>query len=489
MEMTNPGYGKYEKTYSKPELVPEMPHSLADENYLISQMYFNTERADFIINQLETEDFFNAFNRKAFRVAKSLTESSIMISSHTLTEEIMREYKINEEDVPFDAPTVWELQNRYQSENQIFDREGVPGAIKRVKADRQYREIIYKAQDALIMAKSREGEPGDILAPLEDLSFDLQKKSAPVIVWANEAERQAQETYDLLDKGEIIATPSGFPEIDRQLYGGGFWAGDFVIVSGVTSGGKTTFALNLSINAAELNIPSLYFTMEMKTFKVFSRQHSARAKIPGYKIRPNMSNLYPGLKIREKLRDTGYEMSKLPIGYIDTVRDMESIRRITKFGIREYGIKQIKIDYLGLASPSKRFRGSPFERASVVAEQCKELAQECNISVVGLSQLRRKNSTEKKKGGDIDGNDVEPTLDMLKNSGDLENFADTVLFIWGEKGREGEQDAIRHIYGRCAKQRNGVIFPFELKFAPSIFTFSSIEALRELRQKMDAAGF
>lgn len=225
----------------------------------------------------------------------------------------------------------------------------------------------------------------------------------------------------------------------------------------------------------------------MKSFKVFSRQHSAKAKIPGYKIRPFMTEKY-GASVRETLYETGYEMAKRPLGYVDSVKDIDSIRRITKFAIREYGVKIIYIDYLGLCLPSRNFRGSRYERASSVSEKCKELAQELNIPVVGLVQLRRKYKEEKKKG-DAEGNDIEPTLDMLKESGSYENDADTIIFLWGEKNKEGEMEALRHIYGRCAKQRQGYLFPFEMKFAPSIFKFSSMEQINSMRDTLREVDF
>lgn len=463
-----------------------LPSSLEDESYIIFSMFYFQDKAEKIINQVDRDDFLDPLNQKVFDICEVLADSGEIITSYSLRAEFSRRFIGAWEN--WDVPSVWQLETRYNREAFIKIPDGLKGAIRRVKQDRAYREIIYRANDALLLARAREGDPLQIIAPLETLTHEILKTSSSVIVWADEAERQAQETYDKMDKGEFVAYPLGFPEIDKKLYGGGTWGGDLVLVSGVTSGGKTTFALNCSANDGELGLPNLYFTMEMKTFKVFSRQHSSRARIPGYLIRPKMSEIYPELNIREKLYNTGADMAKLPIGYIDSLRDMESIRRVTKFAVREKGVKRVYIDYLGLTAPSKRFKGSRFEAQSIVAEQAKEMAQELDVTVVALTQLRRKDKSEKSKN-DIEGNLVEPTLDMLKNSGELENSADTVIFLWGEKGLEGEKDAIRHIYGKVAKQRNGELFKFELKFAPSIFTFTSIEKLMQLRQQMEEAEF
>lgn len=484
-----------EKINDNPEqtIAPYMPQSVEDENYLLGRCFYSVDNAEEILSKVELEDFFNPLNRKVFRVIEFLTECGEFVSPVSIQNEIMRREEKVEGFIPFDIPTVYDLQMRYQKVFQITENEGIDGATRRLREDRQYREIIYRANDAVLMARARESKPEEIIVPLETLAYEMQRSKNNVIVWADEAEREAQKKYDQMDKGEILTTPTGYPEIDKRLWGGGKAGGDFNIVSGVTSGGKTTFCLNTAKNGAELGIPSLYFTTEMKTFKVFTRQLAAVSLIPGYKIRPKMSELYPNLHIREKLYDSGAFMAKLPLGYVDTVRDMQTLRRVCKFAVREYGIREAYIDLLGHFRPTKSFRGSPFERMSAVAELGKEIAQELDITLTATVQLRRKNASEKgskqDREEDVEGNLIEPSLDMLKNSGELENSADTVIFLWGEKGLEGETDAVRHIYGKVAKQREGELFRFDLKFAPSIFTFSSIERLRDLRAKMEEAEF
>lgn len=457
------------------------PFSFEDEAYVIGLMYHNVAKAEEILTKLEEDDFYNKFNRDVFKIARLLTDSGTFVSSHNVIQEYARSLKDEGEEQPFNMPTIQELESRYHPESMIIDvrrDNGLEGAIRRIKQDVSYREIVHKAQDAIMQASIRGGDPIEIVAGLETLSYDLQKKNSSVIIWADEAEKAAQETYDKLDRGDMVAHPSGFPELDKLLYGGGFWGGDLVVVSGATSGGKTTFALNLADNAGERGVRSLYFTMEMKTFKVFSRIHARKAKVPGYKIRPLMSELY-GSQVRDKLRSTGEAMARLPIGFIDSVKDMETIRRISKFAVREHGVQEIYIDYMGLATPSKRFKGSRYDRASAVSETCKEIAIELDVPVVALSQLRRSYKEEKAAAAEDGGNPVEPNLDMLKESGSIENDADTVIFLWGEKAREGEELAIRNINGKIAKQRNGMLGRFELKFAPDIFTFSSMEQLAE----------
>jgi replicative DNA helicase len=205
------------------------PNSYEDENYIISQMYYNLQRAEVIIEELSDNDFFNTFNRDVFKICRELTLSSILITSHSINQEYLRTLSVPENEILFDSLDVSTLQMRYKADfSEGNGKEGIKGAIKRLKQDSQYREIIYRAKDALLMAQTREGLPMEIASPLETLAVEFQAEKRSIIVWADEAEREAQETYSKLDAGLITALPTGFPEIDEKLYGGGLLGGGFL---------------------------------------------------------------------------------------------------------------------------------------------------------------------------------------------------------------------------------------------------------------------
>lgn len=447
-----------------------LPSSEEAERVIIGAILLDNALIDKASTILEHTDFYSPLNRRIFKAMVTLADRLSGIDPILIGEELKKEGSLES------VGGVTVITNFTYG---LPHHSNIDEYLKKVKDASVLREMIRACNSIT----------GEILAGEEDAQTMLEAaeekvravansltRLGQVIVWADQAEREAQGIYDKLDAGEIIATPTGFPEIDKYLYGGGFWQGDYIVLSGATSGGKTTMALNLADNAGELGIKSLYFTMEMKTFKIFSRIHSSKAKVPGYKIRPHMTDLYGG-EVRRRLRDTGLKMSKLPIGFVDTLKDLESMRRVAKFAVREHGVQQLYFDYMGLMQPSRNFKGSRYDRACKVSEGLKELALELNVPVIALSQLRRKFKEEKSAQQTIDGNEMEPDLDMLKESGSIENDADTVIFLWGEKAKEGELTAIRDIKGKIAKQRNGGLGRFELRFAPDIFTFSSMEQL------------
>lgn len=453
-----------------------LPSNEEAERVILGAVLLDNDVIDSVSLVLLGEDFYSPLHRRTYNAMLELRRKGSSIDPILIGEELKREGSLES------------MGGTAVITNLTFGLphfSNVTEYVEKVKDKARLRNLV-RVCGLITQAALAEEEDADIILDEAETAIikaaDSRDRQSRVIVWADQAEREAQDTYDKLDRGDIVAIPTGFPEVDNKLYGGGFWQGDLVVVSGATSGGKTTFALNLADNAAEIGVKSLYFTMEMKTFKVFSRIHSSKARVPGYKIRPHMSTLY-GRHVREKLRATGDMMSKLPIGFVDSLKDLESMKRVCKYAVREFGVSYLMFDYMGLMTPSRKFNGSRYDRASQVSEGLKELALELNVPVIALSQIRRKYKEEKSAAQILEGNEVEPEIDMLKESGSIENDADTVIFLWGEKAKEGEETAIRDIRGKIAKQRNGGLGRFELKFAPDIFTFMSIEQLAAMEDR------
>lgn len=458
----DPLEGRQENFLDKP-----LPSSEDSERAILGAILLDALLLTGVSVQLVPEDFYNPLHRRIYAAMLSLLAKGSKIDPIFIGEEL--ELGGGSTASVGGVAAITNLTYGLPHFTDLADY------VRVVREKAQLRLVIRACNETVKDILEGDDPPEVMLEAAETRvtkAAGYSKATDQLITWADQAEREAQDVYDKLDSGDIVTVPSGFPEIDNILYGGGFWGGDMVVLSGATSGGKTTMGLNMADNAAERGTGVLYFTMEMKTFKVFSRVHSAKAQVPAYKIRPHMTERH-GEKIRKTLRDTGYKIARLPIGFVDNMRDLESMSRVSKYAVHEKGVGLIIMDYMGLMSPSKNFKGSPYTRASMVSEGIKELAMKLDTPIVALSQLRRKYKEEKSAAQVIEGNEVEPTLDMLKESGSIENDADTVIFLWGEKAKEGEELAIRDIRGKIAKQRSGKIDRFELKFAPDIFKFTS----------------
>nr|WP_284521396.1 DnaB-like helicase C-terminal domain-containing protein [Cytobacillus pseudoceanisediminis] len=85
-----------------------------------------------------------------------------------------------------------------------------------------------------------------------------------------------------MDLGEMTGIPSGFRNLDRLT--GGFQESDLVIVGARPSVGKTAFALNMALNAADQEA-ALIFSLEMSKKQLLKRMISCKGEISSIKMR------------------------------------------------------------------------------------------------------------------------------------------------------------------------------------------------------------
>ena len=180
--------------------------------------------------------------------------------------------------------------------------------------------------------------------------------------------------------------------------------------------GKTCFMLNLLTNMAEHNIKVLLFSLEMPLKQLQNRIIASRTGINAEKFRKfNMDNF----EIK-KYTDyaTGEDFKKLQIEvctkYDLTTTDIRNIVSASDADI-------VFIDYLGLIR--SEIRGSVYEQVSAISRDLKLIANETNKPFIVAQQLNRiKNERKQKK----------PVLSDIRDSGKIEQDADTILFVFRE---------------------------------------------------------
>ena len=119
-------------------------------------------------------------------------------------------------------------------------------------------------------------------------------------------------------------------------------------------------------------------------------------------------------------------------------------RRIQKKHEREGGLQLIVIDYLQLIEPENR-RDPRQEQVAQISRRLKFLARELNIPVIALAQVNRASE---------DRQDHTPRLSDLRESGSIEQDADTVMMLHRPGKFDGTQeDNVLEVH--IAKQRNG----------------------------------
>ncbi|HWZ89552.1 MAG TPA: replicative DNA helicase, partial [Polyangiaceae bacterium] len=291
--------------------------------------------------------------------------------------------------------------------------------------------------------------------------------------------------------GGITGIATGYPELDKQV--AGLHAGDLYIVAARPGMGKTSFVLNLAANIArpqrvEVNPDSeayfdaaveepgygvLFCSLEMPREQLASRMLASEARV-------DMSRIRSGKLQRDdwnKLTDAASRLGRLPIWLDDTpaltlldlrakIRRLQAELKRGEGGKTSKGLGLVAVDYLQLMQ-GRRDAGSREQEISELSRGLKQLAKEMKIAVLALSQLNRAVETRTSK-------DKRPQLSDLRESGAIEQDADTIMFIYRDEYyfKDSPDKGIAELI--IAKQRNGPTGKVMTKFTSEYTRFDNL---------------
>lgn len=241
---------------------------------------------------------------------------------------------------------------------------------------------------------------------------------------------------------KLIGIPSGYHELDNIT--GGWEDTNLIILAARPAVGKTAFALNLAVNAVKGTNNSKgvgIFSLEMSESQLLQRMMANIAQVELSKIKNGTCD---ALEFR-RLEEANKEIDSMPI-YIDDTGGLKlrELRIKAKKMKRKHGVGMIIIDYLQLMHSEDKTR-SREEEVSKITSGLKLLAKELELPIIALCQLNR--SVESRT-------DPEPQLSDLRESGSIEQEADSVIFLYRPKDSTGGMSCIslgKNRHGRTAK--------------------------------------
>ncbi|HEC1574630.1 TPA: replicative DNA helicase [Campylobacter upsaliensis] len=229
-----------------------------------------------------------------------------------------------------------------------------------------------------------------------------------------------------LENKRIIGLESGFSELDDKTKG--FKGGELIIVAARPGMGKTTLCLNFIDNVLRQNKGVVMFSLEMPGIQIMQRLLASKTSIPLQKIITadlnddewdrvsDACNYYA--KTQFFLYDSGYA----------SITDIRAILRRLK--AQEDDISLCVVDYIGLMMSHSNFSDRHLQ-VSEISRGLKLLARELDMPIIALSQLNRSLENRSNK---------RPMLSDLRESGAIEQDADTILFVYrDEVYREQEE--------------------------------------------------
>ncbi|MBB5508126.1 replicative DNA helicase [Paraburkholderia atlantica] len=235
---------------------------------------------------------------------------------------------------------------------------------------------------------------------------------------------------------------TGLRDLDEKL-GGGMRPGQLIVIAGRPAMGKTAIALGVAESAAHKGGATLFFSQEMPGEELANRSLSRASGLPLDKILDGRK--FEGDEDFDRLTAGTVKVSELEL-LVDEQPQMslQEIRARARNAKRRHGLGLIVIDYLGLMADGEG--NTRNEKVGANSRGLKALAKQMDVPVVLLAQLNRK---LEERG------DKRPMLSDLRDSGEIEQDADIVLFLYRDEvyHPDTRDRGIGEI--NVAKQRNG----------------------------------
>jgi replicative DNA helicase len=272
------------------------------------------------------------------------------------------------------------------------------------------------------------------------------------------------EAYDRIDHRlqrahtSVSGLATGFIDLDEKT--AGLQNSELIILAARPSVGKTALALGIARHVAvEERLPVFFVSLEMSRVELAERLLCSQARVDGHKLRKGAISS----EDQGKLLDAGSVLGRAKL-FLDDSPGQSMLRiaaNARRLKLREK-IKLVVIDYLQLIEPENR-RDPRQEQVAQTSRRLKFLAKELEIPVLALAQVNR--SSE-------DRQDHRPRLSDLRESGSLEQDADTVLMLHRPEMYEpGQHEGTVEVI--VAKQRNGPTGEITLTYLKQFMRFEN----------------
>jgi len=433
-----------------------MPHSLESEREVLSAVLIDQVVMDALSEKLRSEDFYVERHQLVFSSMLELHEAGQAIDIVTLTSHL-------KDNGRFDKI------GGMTGLSGLIDRQGSTANVE------HYRDIIAK-KSALrrMITAAREVEVAGLqdVPDVEEFLDEAERKIFDVL--------ESRQSTDLRPINEIVSTAinqiaaafdagsditgigTGFRDWDRIT--NGLQRGDLIILAARPAMGKTSFALNVAMNAAlKFNASVALFSLEMPAEQLAQRLLAAEARVDLGRLR--------GGKVDHDawplLNEAADNISKARIFMDDQAGSTPmQVRAKCRRLKRREGLDLIVIDYLQLMNAGTR-QGSREQEISYISRTLKSLAKELSCPVIALSQLNR--SLESRT-------DKRPMMSDLRESGAIEQDADMVCFVYRDEVYNKELPEDRRGLAELivGKHRNGATGTVHLKFWGSHTRFDNL---------------
>jgi len=421
------------------------PHSLDAESSVLGAILIDDKSFKKI--GLTPDDFYKTAHQKIYRAMQVLKSRRETIDLLTMTDLLTKEGNIGEIG---GATYLSSITNTMPTSAQIKTHAGI------VKEKSQRRALMRSAID--------------VISNIEDADVDKLKafvraglketRTVGGVITARELATETSTYVEEISKSpnHIVGMPTGFHDVDKAM--GGIKKTNLIIVAGRPGMGKSAFMGNIVLNVAKAGHPVGVFELEMGRTEIGIRHLSDIGKIPSLSLNQGFIKDYG-----EDFVQATRKLAELPIYYcFDGVITIDRIMQYVEGMVEDYGIKLVAIDYLQLITPAQKNRSREVEVAEI-SKTMKQIAKEYDVAVICLAQLNR---------GCEARDDKRPFLSDLRESGGIEQDADSVIFLYRDAYYKKDIDNTNEAECIFAKGRHMKTGAVKMQWQPEYTRFKSL---------------
>ena len=400
----------------------------------------------FVELKLSAEDFYRPRHQVIFRAMLRLKEKAEpeAVDALTVSDDLGRHNELEEAG---GAAYIHALPTMVPAAGAVRDYARI------VRDHAMLRRLLGAAREIQENVATQGGDPRALVEQAEQAIFHAAHDHDTSQV--KPIEEILHEELDKLERlskegQSLTGTPSGFRDLDEIT--GGFQPGNLIVLAARPAMGKSALAANMAENAAVDHGKAVaLFSLEMSDGELAQRFIASRGKISGESLRKGRVKPEQWPKVLAATE----KLTKAPL-FVDDSSDLGvlELRAKARRLHQRHPLGLLIVDYLQLMRAEDP-RDGRVEQVGKMSRGLKILARELHIPVIAISQLSR--AVEARP-------DKRPLMSDLRESGNIEQDADLVMFVYRDEyyNKESEKQGIAEVL--IGKHRNGPIGSVELTF-------------------------
>lgn len=425
------------------------PHDTAAERAVLASMMLSGDALVAAIESLQSEEFYADVHKTLFRCFKRLYAFGKPIEVVTIKDELEKNGNLDK---------IGGMNFLVELFNDVASGANIESYITIIKERCVRRRVLETAMATIRDVYNPVVPTNELLdragQAIFNISMDKNQRRDITIATAMktivETAVQRKETPSV-----FMGIGTGFTKLDSRV--GGFRNGELIILAARPGNGKTTMALNIVKNACVGQaIPALMFSLEMTKEQLLWKLAGAIGHCDTVRAQTGWIG---DVELDRFINVAAPKVYDAPFFVDDdpnlTIVDIQTRARAY---IQKHNLKFIVVDYIQyVKTPNQSKR---YIEVGEIGKGLKSLAKLFDMPIIALSQIRRPEGTKTIS---------EPMLSDLRESGDLEQDADVVIFLHPEQQQQegGNSSRGEELNAIIAKNRNGATGRCKLTFFKS----------------------